>query len=323
MVFVNTNVVSRTDCSLISYFWMHWKGITGKEVEMAKETRKENQKEISKAKTGRNHEILGMLKAGVSARQISPEYNLSYSGAKKLCAKLKLSGSCGRSPGSGRKRKTTERSDRFIVKCSKAGTPTKNEMADELKAQTGDKVSSKTIQRRLKEKRLAWRKKSKKPYVSEKNRVLCLSSAREHVGRSVDQWKRVVWSDESPLCLQNQSTQYVWRTKDEKVSNRSMQGTVKHQKSIKIWGCFSWNAVGDLHRVKGIMTGEVYRKILIHHLVPSANRLCPNGFVFQHDNDPKHTSGVVSKYLKNKKFHVMQWPAQSPDLTPLKIYGLN
>ena len=90
MVFVNTNVVSRTDFTFISYFWMHWKGITGKEVEMAKETRKENQKEISKAKTGRNHEILGMLKAGVSARQISPEYNLSYSGAKKLCAKLKL-----------------------------------------------------------------------------------------------------------------------------------------------------------------------------------------------------------------------------------------
>ena len=136
---------------------------------------------------------------------------------------------------------------------------TKKEIADELKAQTGDKVSSKTIQRRLKEKRLAWRKKSKKPYVSEKNRVLCLSSAREHVGRSVDQWKRVVWSDESPLCLQNQSTQYVWRTKDEKVSNRSMQGTVKHQKSINIWGWFSLNGVGDLHRVKGIMTGEVYR----------------------------------------------------------------
>ena len=55
---------------------MHGKRITGKEVEMAKETRKENQKEISKAKTGRNHEILGMLKA----RQISREYNLSYSG---------------------------------------------------------------------------------------------------------------------------------------------------------------------------------------------------------------------------------------------------
>ena len=63
-----------------------------------------------------------------------------------------------------------------------------------------------------------------------------------------------------------------------------MQGTVKHQKSINVWGCFSWNGVEDLHRVKGIMTGPVYRQILTHHLVPSARRLCGNN-VFQHDND--------------------------------------
>ena len=78
---------------------------------MATKTREQIKRETSQAKTGRNHEILGMLKAGVSARQISREYNLSYSGAKKLCTKLKSSGSCGRTPGSGCKRKTTERSD--------------------------------------------------------------------------------------------------------------------------------------------------------------------------------------------------------------------
>ena len=86
---------------------------------MAKKTTEQVKRERSQAKTGRNHEILGMLKAGVSASQISWEYNLSYSGAKKLCAKSKSSGSCGRTPGSGCKRKTTERSDRFIVKCAK------------------------------------------------------------------------------------------------------------------------------------------------------------------------------------------------------------
>ena len=78
-----------------------------------------------------------------------------------------------------------------------------------------------------------------------------------------------------------------------------MQGTVKHQRSINVWGCFSWNGVGDLHRVKGILTGTEYRKILIHHRVPSANRLNPEGFIFQHDNDPKHTSNVVTRNNNN------------------------
>ena len=65
---------------------------------------------------------------------------------------------------------------------------------------------------------------------------------------------------------------------------------------------------------KSILTGTEYRKILIHHMVLSANRLNPEGFIFQQDNDPKHTSNVVKKYLQNKKIEVMNWPAQSPDL---------
>ena len=85
-----------------------------------------------------------------------------------------------------------------------------------------------------------------------------------------------------------------------------------------MYGAVSWNGVGDLHQVKGIMTGEVYRKTLIYHLVPSAHRLCADNFIFRQDNDPKHTSAVVLKYLTNKKIDVMKWPAQSPDLSPIE-----
>ena len=66
------------------------------------------------------------------------------------------------------------------------------------------------------------------------------------------------------------------------------------------------------------MTGPEYRKILIHHVVPSANRLNPEGFIFQQDNDPKHTSNVAKKYLQIKKIEVMNWQPQSPDLNPIE-----
>ena len=95
------------------------------------------------------------------------------------------------------------------------------------------------------------------------------------------------------------------------------------QKPINVWGCFSRNSVGNLHPVKSILTGTKYLKILIHHMVPSANRLNPEGLVFQQDNDPTHTSNVVKKHLQNKKIEVMSWPAQSPDLIRLIIYGVN
>ena len=36
------------------------------------------------------------------------------------------------------------------------------------------------------------------------------------------------------------------------------------------------------------------------------------------DNDPKHTSKVVAKWLKDNKVKVMEWPSQSPDLNPIE-----
>jgi transposase len=36
------------------------------------------------------------------------------------------------------------------------------------------------------------------------------------------------------------------------------------------------------------------------------------------DNDPKHTSKVVAKWLKDNKVKVLERPSQSPDLNPMK-----
>ena len=45
-------------------------------------------------------------------------------------------------------------------------------------------------------------------------------------------------------------------------------------------------------------------------------------YIFQHDNDPKHTARPPQAYLKDSGIGVLPWPAQSPDLSPIeRIWG--
>uniref|UniRef100_A0A8D0CWF1 Transposase Tc1-like domain-containing protein n=1 Tax=Sander lucioperca TaxID=283035 RepID=A0A8D0CWF1_SANLU len=93
--------------------------------------------------------------------------------------------------------------------------------------------------------------------------------------------------------------------------------TVKHGGgNIMLWGCFSAKGPGRLIRVKERMNGAMYREILSENLLPSARAL-KIGWVFQHDNDPKHTARATKEWLRKKHFKVQLWPSQSPDLNPI------
>jgi transposase len=86
-----------------------------------------------------------------------------------------------------------------------------------------------------------------------------------------------------------------------------------------VWGCFSYYGVGKLVRIEGIMDQKKYKSILRQNLVQSARQLFPRGnWIFQQDNDPKHTAASVRNYMQNMGFKILRWPAQSPDLNPIE-----
>jgi hypothetical protein len=82
--------------------------------------------------------------------------------------------------------------------------------------------------------------------------------------------------------------------------------------SIMLWGCFAAGGTGALHKIDGLMRKESYVDILKQHLKTSVRKLklCCK-WVFQMDNDPKHTSKLVAKRLKDNKVKEFEWPSQT------------
>jgi transposase len=181
------------------------------------------------------------------------------------------------------------------------------------------KVSDRTVRSVLSKNGYKSRIQVKKPFISPQNVKNRLDWARKHKDWTVEQWKKVLWSDESPFVLKFAQRERVWRQSGERYLKECTKGTVKHDKKVNVWGCFASNGVGALYRVNGILKKEQMRQILMRQMIPSVKTLFPdNNFLFQQDNDPKHTSKVVQTYLKNKGVQLLDWPAQSPDLNPIE-----
>ncbi|KAK6293921.1 hypothetical protein J4Q44_G00362470 [Coregonus suidteri] len=111
-----------------------------------------------------------------------------------------------------------------------------------------------------------------------------------------------------------------WEKKKDEYNPKNTIPTVKHGGgNIILWGCFSAKGTGRLHRIEGRMDGAMYREILANNLLPSVKALkMGRGWVFQHDNDPKHTARATKEWLRKKHLKVLEWPSQSPDLNPIE-----
>ena len=164
--------------------------------------------------------------------------------------------------------------------------------------------------------------KRKRPLLSKRHRRERLDFALAHQDWTVDDWKTVVWSDETKINrLGSDGRKWVWKKAGEGLSDRLVQGTQKFGGgSLMMWGCMLWDGVGYACKIDGKMDGDLYIKILKDDLQASLNYYgkTVDDITFQQDGDPKHRCKKATAWFEEHGFKVLLWPAQSPDLNPIE-----
>jgi len=178
------------------------------------------------------------------------------------------------------------------------------------------------VHRGLKEAGLKAVVKKKRPLLSKRHRKERLDWAVAHQHWTVEDWKKVVWSDETKINrLGSDGRKWVWKKPGEGLSDRLVEGTLKFGGgSMMVWGCMLWEGVVIACKIDGKMDAELYTKIQQDELQDSLTFYDKDSssIIFQQDNDPKHTSKMAAKYLEGQGITVLSWPAQSPDLNPIE-----
>ena len=243
--------------------------------------------------------IIFLHTEGKSQRFIAEKTGISRNGVQGVLKRWKATGESKCQPRSRRKRKSTERTDRTLVRLSLANRKlTSKELARELKESSSVELSTPTVRRRLLESGLRGCKARKKTLLIEKQRKRRLEWARAHVKWPVEKWRKVLFSDESTFTVNNHAgNNYVRRRPNEEYRPYCISPTIKHPQSIMVWSCMTAHGIGRLEIVSGMMNAMKYIDVLENKMLPSARSLfSDNDWIFQDDNAPCHRAKKVQHW---------------------------
>ncbi|CAF3421956.1 unnamed protein product, partial [Rotaria sp. Silwood2] len=143
--------------------------------------------------------------------------------------------------------------------------------------------------------------KIEKPFLNKENRKARLQWCLEHSNWTVDEWKKVLFSDESTFyVIKRKSETKIWRTKDEQWKEGCMAvAATGGGGRVGFWSVITWQGTGCFRVYSENTNSDVYCDIWIT-------------IWFQHYSYMAWKTTLCSNTI------VLKWPAKSPDLNPIE-----
>ena len=216
-------------------------------------------------------------------------------------------------PGRGRKKKTSNRDDRALVRAASKDIRA-TLFALSTPSKSTKKLGRNTVRKILKSAGKAKRRPRRKPFLKEEHKKARKEWCREQKKLGRD-WHKVCWSDEVTFEVgANGSVFYVTRGAGEEYLDKNLKPSFKSGRtSVGVWSCYCGDEMGPLVMLeKGErMTAARYKATLEEHFIPFYEEMvekCGPDVVMQEDNAPWHKAKLVRNFLRKKKVKYIHWP---------------
>lgn len=255
---------------------------------------------------------------GASISEIARELNFSRTAIRNAIQRYEETGSFERKPNPGRPKKFTGRDVRAL---KHHVLNNRRETLSEIMVNIPVNAGINTFRKELKHLNLNSRIARKKPFINDKQRLKRLNFAKEHQHWTLEDWRRVIFTDESSFQTSGcSSIVRVRRRPNEVMLPSCLAPTFQSgRSSFSVWGGISYNRRSPLvflkegERKSASFIDQVYDPVL-----KDFYNSYTNSPILMEDNAPIHTSKLSRNWKENAKFVCLDWPPQSPDLNPIE-----
>lgn len=262
-------------------------------------------------------------KAIMSMDEIAKQLNISKTCVFNAIKKHRETGEFEDKKRTGRPQKLDKRDQRHLKRLVKdENRLSVSKITRDLNQSLSKPITSRTVFNYLKKLGYEYKVKLKKQWLSAKHREQRMAWCRRHAHFSPDDWRNVIFSDESTFYVLERKNQVkIWRTDEERLHQDCIQqvNTGRGGK-LGIWGGISGQGPTEARIFDENMDGSMYCDVLSNELKRSMAKLQDKQkIIYQQDLAPWHTSNLVKAKIQKLKLKVMDWPAKSPDLNPVEL----
>lgn len=127
-------------------------------------------------------------------------------------------------------------------------------------------------------------------------------------------WHKVVWTDEKRFNLDGPDFASWSQNTKKIIRNKRQQGG----RSIQFWGMLLPDGRLFLRELTHRSKSSDYIELLENFAKPLLDNVLDSDYIFQQDNASIHASNETLNWLRNSGIDFMDWPARSPDLSPIE-----